>query len=117
MIVNLANCDMVGHTGNLEATIAAVEVVDECIGIITDKVSSLGGVSLVTADHGNAEIMLAEGGEPETAHTSDRVPFIITTPARLDRDCSLADVAPTILELLEIPVPPEMTGRCIMLGR
>ncbi len=117
VIVNLANCDMVGHTGNLGAAVTAVEVVDECIGRITGKVLSLDGVCLITADHGNAEMMLAENGGPETAHTCDRVPFIITMQCRLASDYSLADIAPTVLKLLQLPVPAEMTGRCIILDR
>ncbi len=117
VIINLANCDMVGHTGDLGATIAAIEVVDECIGRIAEEVLEKGGVCLVTADHGNAEAMQGSNGEPETAHTSDRVPFIITMQCRLAEDYSLADIAPTVLDLLELPVPSEMTGRCIILDR
>lgn len=117
VIVNLANCDMVGHTGDLGATVTAVEVVDECLGRITGKVMELGGVCLVTADHGNAEVMRAESGGPDTAHTSDRVPFIITMQCRLASDYFLADIAPTVLELLQLPVPAEMTGRCIIRDR
>ncbi len=117
IIVNLANCDMVGHTGFLEAAVKAVETVDECIGRISGEVTAAGGVCLITADHGNAEIMKGDDGEPETAHTSERVPFIITMEATLAEDYSLADIAPTVLDLLELPVPAEMTGRCIILDR
>lgn len=117
VIANLANCDMVGHTGVIEAAVKAVETVDECVGRITGAVAGLGGVCLITADHGNAEVMRGENGDPVTAHTSERVPFILTMDVRLADDYSLADVAPTVLDLLKLPVPAEMTGRCIILDR
>lgn len=111
VIANIANCDMVGHTGNLSATIKAVEVVDECVGRIVAEVQSLGGVCLITSDHGNAERMEDQEGGPDTAHTLALVPMIITIPAAsLKSDCALCDVAPTVLTLLTVPVPPEMTG-------
>lgn len=114
VIVNLANCDMVGHTGNLEAAVKAVEVVDECIGIIVEKVQTLGGACLITSDHGNAERMIDSGGGPDTAHTTDYVPLIVTAPVNIEEGCSLSDVAPTILRLLGMEVPKEMTGRCFI---
>jgi len=111
VIINLANCDMVGHTGNFQAAVRAVEVVDSCVGQIVESVRSHGGVCLITSDHGNAENMIDPRGGPDTAHTSDLVPLIVTIPARkLRDDCALCDVAPTVLELLGIPVPAEMTG-------
>lgn len=116
VIANLANCDMVGHTGVLEAAIKAVETVDDCVGRIAAAVAEKGGVCMITADHGNAEIMLSEGGGPETAHTSERVPFILTMDAKLAEDSTLADIAPTVLGLLRLPVPPEMTGHSMIIA-
>lgn len=116
IIVNLANCDMVGHTGKLEAAVKAVEVVDECVGRIVEKVQSLGGVCLITSDHGNAERMIDRGGGPDTAHTTDFVPLIITAPVAIEENCSLGDIAPAILKLLNMEVPKEMTGRCFISG-
>ena len=111
MILNFANCDMVGHTGSIPAAIKSVEVVDECVGAVVETVLSLGGVALVTADHGNADVMLTEDGQPMTAHTLNPVPMIITKQGlRLRANGSLCDIAPTMLELLGIPQPEEMTG-------
>jgi 2,3-bisphosphoglycerate-independent phosphoglycerate mutase len=104
---------MVGHTGVLGATVAALEVVDGCIGRIVDRVRELGGISLITADHGNAEQMLDDNGGPFTAHTLNPVHLIMVDDQRRDanlRDGIFADVAPTILGLLKLPVPKEMTG-------
>jgi len=114
VILNFANCDMVGHTGNLPATVEAVEVVDECVGKVTSKVQDLGGVCLITADHGNAESMIDADGGPDTAHSTDLVPLIITGDYSLAEGCALGDIAPAILKLLRIQVPEEMTGRCIV---
>lgn len=113
IIVNLANCDMVGHTGNLDAAKKAVETVDECVGRIVNKVTEQRGVCLITADHGNAESMIDAMGGPNTAHTTDYVPLIITASIKLNSECALGDVAPLILELLGIPIPSEMTGGCL----
>ncbi len=115
MILNFANCDMVGHTGVLPAAIRAVEAVDRNVRRVVEKVWEVGGVALVTADHGNAETMIdPTNGGPHTAHTTNPVPFILADPraqaAKLREDCALEDVAPTILNLLSVPVPPEMTG-------
>jgi 2,3-bisphosphoglycerate-independent phosphoglycerate mutase len=111
MILNFANCDMVGHTGSIPAAIKSVEVVDECVGEVVNTVLALGGVALVTADHGNADEMLTEDGQPMTAHTLNPVPMIITKPGlTLRANGSLCDIAPTMLELLGIPQPEEMTG-------
>jgi 2,3-bisphosphoglycerate-independent phosphoglycerate mutase len=114
-IVNFANPDMVGHTGSIPAVRAAVEVVDHCLGRVLDCVEKAGGVCLVTADHGNAEVMLElDGVSPHTAHTSNPVPLVVTDPAIALRDGGeLSDLAPTILALLGLPIPAEMTGRVL----
>lgn len=114
IIMNFANCDMVGHTGVFAAAQKAVETVDECIGRIVEAVRKAGGVSLVTADHGNAEKMLDDDGGPFTAHTSFPVPFILVDDnykGELRDDGILADVAPTMLEYLHLPQPAAMTGK------
>ncbi len=116
VILNFANPDMVGHTGNIEATIKAVEAVDYNIGRIYEKVNSLGGVMLITADHGNSEMLLDDAGNIVTAHTTNQVPFCITKPGiSLKADMSLCDIAPTILDLLETTKPEEMTGNTIIM--
>jgi len=115
MILNFANGDMVGHTGILAAAIRAVEAVDENLRRVVEKVWEVGGAALVTSDHGNAELMVdPETGEPHTAHTTNPVPLIYADPSgrggALKADRALEDLAPTILQLLGIPPPPEMTG-------
>jgi 2,3-bisphosphoglycerate-independent phosphoglycerate mutase len=114
-IVNFANPDMVGHTGSIPAVRTAVEVVDRCLGRVLECVERAGGTCLVTADHGNAEVMLEpDGTSPHTAHTSNPVPLVVTDPGLVVRDAGeLSDLAPTILRLLELPVPEEMTGRSL----
>lgn len=115
VIVNFANCDMVGHTGKIPAAIKAVSVVDECVGEVYEKVLSLGGTMLITADHGNSEMLLDEQGNPFTAHTTNQVPLIVTnTHVELKDNGKLGDLAPTILTLLGLPVPAEMTGECLL---
>jgi len=115
IVLNFANCDMVGHTGVLPAAVRAVEAVDANLEKVVRAVWESGGVALVTADHGNAELMVdpATGG-PHTAHTTNLVPFILADPARpggtLKPDRALEDVAPTLLALLGIPPPADMTG-------
>ena len=112
VVCNLANCDMVGHTGVLPAAIAAVETVDECVGRITDAVLSMDGVILITADHGNADCMVAPDGQPHTAHTTNLVPLIavgVDKELKL-RPGRLADLAPTLLALMGRDRPSEMTG-------
>lgn len=116
VIVNLANCDMVGHTGDIEAAIKAVEVVDECVGRIVKKIHSQAGICIITSDHGNAERMNEADGSPSTAHTSGEVPLIVTARVNLAQGCALCDVAPAILKLLEMPVPVEMSGHCLLAG-
>ena len=117
VVLNFANADMVGHTGIMSAAVRAVETVDTCVGRLVEKVRSLGGRVIITADHGNAEIMVDENGGPHTAHTCDKVPFILVDDARRDvrlRPGILADIAPTILDLLAIPQPVEMTGKSLI---
>ncbi len=119
VICNFANADMVGHTGNMEATIAAVETLDRCLGRIVTALRAVGGTAIVTSDHGNAEQMWDdELKAPHTAHTSNPVPVILCSDASLRgrrlKDGWLRDVAPTILDLLEIPLAAEMTGRSLI---
>ena len=111
IILNFANCDMVGHTGVFDAAVKAVETVDTCVGTLYDAVMEVGGVLLVTADHGNADKMLAEDGSPFTAHTTNLVPFIVVNyPCKLREGGRLCDIAPTMLQILGMPQPKEMTG-------
>ena len=110
VVVNLANPDMVGHSGVIPAVVEAVETTDECLGRVVEAVERAGGVSLVIADHGNAETLLQEDGSPHTAHTTNPVPVILTAPDGSLCDGELADVAPTILALLGLERPPQMTG-------
>jgi 2,3-bisphosphoglycerate-independent phosphoglycerate mutase len=114
-VLNFANPDMVGHTGSIPATVRAVETVDECLGRVVDAVSRNGGVALITADHGNAEQMLAEDGTPHTAHTSNPVPLVVTDPdVSLREDGELSDLVPTVLFLLGITKPVQMTGKMLV---
>jgi len=113
-VLNFANADMVGHTGVIPATILAVETVDECLGEIVEEVQRQGGVCVITADHGNAEDMLAADGSPNTAHSLNPVPLILAAPgADLAGEGTLADVAPTVLDLLGIEQPATMTGHSL----
>jgi 2,3-bisphosphoglycerate-independent phosphoglycerate mutase len=116
-VVNFANPDMVGHTGVIPAVVAAVEATDAALGRVVDAVRAAGGACLVTADHGNAEQMLeADGVSPHTAHTTNPVPLIVTIDgASLREGGGLSDLAPTVLGLLQLPVPAEMTGRSLVL--
>jgi 2,3-bisphosphoglycerate-independent phosphoglycerate mutase len=116
-IINFANPDMVGHTGVIEAAVKAVETVDECLGRVVEAVHAGGGACIVTADHGNCDEMLEEDGSPDTAHSLNPVPFLVTVEgAKLDGEGILADVAPTVLALLGIEQPEEMTGRSLLRG-
>jgi 2,3-bisphosphoglycerate-independent phosphoglycerate mutase len=117
-IINFANADMVGHTGVIAAAVEAVETVDRCLGEVVGAVQLTGGRCLVTADHGNAENMLEPDGSPNTAHSLSPVPLILTIEgARLRDGGILADIAPTVLDLLGIEQPPEMTGRSLVIAR
>ena len=115
MILNFANCDMVGHTGVIPAAVSAVKAVDACVGQVVDCILAQGGRCIVTADHGNADQMVdPANGEPFTAHTTNPVPFILCDPAlthvQLRKNGKLADIAPTLLEMAHMPQPEEMTG-------
>jgi 2,3-bisphosphoglycerate-independent phosphoglycerate mutase len=118
ILVNYANPDMVGHTGVLPAATKAVETIDACLDRVTEALLAAGGTALVTADHGNCELMVDPAtGEPHTAHTTNPVPIWWVTrepDGRRLRDGTLADIAPTVLDLLDLPVPKEMTGRSLL---
>ncbi len=114
VILNFANCDMVGHTGVLPAAIKAVETVDECVGRVVDATLEMGGIAMITADHGNAEVMLQPDGSPMTAHTTNRVPFILCGAGTELREGRLADIAPTILDVMGLACPPEMDGKTLI---
>ena len=115
IVVNYANTDMVGHTGIMPAAVRAVETVDGCLGQMISALGQVGGAALITADHGNAERMLnTAGDDAHTAHTANRVPAILVTEAAIGRelrDGLLADVAPTLLDMMALDIPPQMTGR------
>ena len=114
IVLNYANCDMVGHTGVFEAAVRAVEAVDECLGRVVGRVLALGGVVLLTADHGNADMMQNPDGSPMTAHTTNRVPVLsIGERRKLRGGGALCDLAPTVLELLGIDPPAEMSGKSL----
>ena len=125
VVINYANPDMVGHTGNLDAAITAIETVDTCLGQLLESISKMGGTALITADHGNSEYMADADGNPWTAHTTNLVPFLLVEgeqrkiqghggEVQLREDGCLADIAPTILEILKIPQPEEMTGQSLI---
>jgi 2,3-bisphosphoglycerate-independent phosphoglycerate mutase len=115
-VLNFANPDMVGHTGSIEAAVQAVETVDACLGRVVAAVEERSGIALVTADHGNAETMLDQRGGPHTAHTTNPVPLVLTergSSAFAEVDGELADLAPTILSLLALQPPLQMTGKVL----
>lgn len=115
VILNFANPDMVGHSGKMEPTIEAIEAVDECLGKVVDKITELGGSTIITADHGNSDEVVTLEGKPMTAHTTNPVPIIVTKEGVTVRDKGrLADLAPTMLDLLEIEQPEEMTGTSLI---
>ena len=127
IVINYANPDMVGHTGKMDAAVEAIETVDKCLGRLLEGAIKAGGTTIIIADHGNAEVMWDEQGNPWTAHTTNPVPFILVegeqrkipghgTDVQLRSDGCLADIAPTILEILRLPQPPEMTGRSMILS-
>ena len=114
IILNFANCDMVGHTGVLEAAVKAVETVDTCVGRVVDATLKMGGIAMVTADHGNAEDMKQPDGSPMTAHTTNLVPFILCGAGTELRTGRLADIAPTILDVMGLACPEEMDGKTLI---
>ena len=118
VILNYANCDMVGHTGVIPAAVKAVGTVDECVKKVIDKILEMGGAALLTADHGNADNLIDEDGSPFTAHTTNPVPFVLVSEkykdAKLRTDGVLADLAPTLLTVMGLPVPEEMTGKSLI---
>jgi len=114
IILNFANCDMVGHTGVFDAAVKAVETVDECVGKVVDATMKMGGIAMITADHGNAETMTQEDGSPMTAHTTDLVPFILCGAGSELRQGRLADIAPTILDVMGLAAPEEMDGQTLI---
>ena len=125
VVINFANPDMVGHTGNMDSTIKAIETVDKSIGQIVNATGEMGGSILITADHGNAEVMKGPAGEPWTAHTINKVPLIFVEGEKrkipnmgneiyLRDNAGLADIAPTLLQLLNLPIPKEMTGKSLI---
>lgn len=115
IILNYANCDMVGHTANFEATVKAVETVDECVGKVYEAVKAVNGTLIITADHGNADMVIDENGLPFSAHTTNPVPFLITRKDITLQDTgNLGDIAPTMLDLLGEEKPVEMTGRSMI---
>lgn len=119
MILNFANCDMVGHTGVFDAAVKAVKTVDECVAKVVDKILSMGGNAIITADHGNADKMLDENGNPFTAHTTNPVPLIVAGEKfkgkKLRNGGKLCDIAPTLLDMMEIEKPAEMTGESLII--
>ncbi len=118
VILNFANCDMVGHTGVFDAAVKAVKTVDKCVGKVVDKILSLGGQAIITADHGNADKMEDETGAAFTAHTTNLVPLIVVGEkfkgAKLREGGILADIAPTLLDMMNLKVPSEMTGKSLL---
>ena len=115
IILNFANCDMVGHTGVFDAAVKAVETVDECVGQVVEATLKMGGIAMITADHGNAEQMLqSDGKSPMTAHTTNVVPFILCGAGTELREGRLADIAPTILDVMGLEQPAEMDGKTLI---
>ena len=115
VILNFANCDMVGHTGVFDAAVKAVEAVDECVGKVVEAATEIGGAVIITADHGNADCMVGEDGNPFTPHTTNPVPFcVVGYDCQLRDGGRLADIAPTMLKILNLPQPDEMTGESLI---
>lgn len=115
ILLNFANPDMVGHSGKVEPTIKAIEAVDECLGEVVDAILAKGGAAIITADHGNADVLITEDGTPHTAHTTNPVPVIVTKEGvELRHDGILGDLAPTLLDLLNVEKPKEMTGNSLI---
>ena len=116
IILNFANPDMVGHTGNLDAAIKAVETIDECVGKVIEAINEVEGVALITADHGNCEQMIDyKTGEPFTSHTTNPVPLVLVGMDDVKlKDGKLADLAPTMLDIMNLAKPEEMTGESLI---
>ena len=116
IILNYANPDMVGHTGNLDAAIKAIDAIDECVGKVVEAINNVNGALIIIADHGNAEQMIDyKTGEPHTAHTTNPVPFILIGVSNVTvKEGKLADIAPTMLDILGLPKPEEMTGESLI---
>jgi len=114
IILNFANCDMVGHTGVYRTACKAVATVDECVGMVVDATRRMGGISLITADHGNAEQMIDAGGAPFTAHTTNLVPLYIVGASAKLQDGRLSDICPTMLDLMGLAKPEEMDGQTLI---
>ncbi len=118
MILNFANCDMVGHTGDLNAAVSAVKAVDECVQKVVDKILAMGGNAIITADHGNADKMLDETGAPFTAHTTNVVPLIVVGEEYVGKKLlsggKLCDIAPTLLDMMGLDIPTEMSGKSLI---
>ena len=115
VVLNFANCDMVGHTGVFDAAVKAVEAVDECVGRVVRSTLKLGGAVVITADHGNADCMVGEDGQPFTPHTTNPVPFcVVGYPCELKKGGRLADIVPSILKIMGLPQPTEMTGESLI---
>ena len=114
IILNFANCDMVGHTGVFDAAVKAVETVDECVGRVVDATMKMGGIAMITADHGNADVMTQPDGSPMTAHTTNPVPFILCGAGTELWKGRLCDIAPTILDVMGLAVPEEMNGHTLI---
>ncbi|CUT06263.1 alkaline phosphatase family protein, partial [Candidatus Kryptonium thompsonii] len=121
IVLNFANPDMVGHTGVIPAAVKAIEAIDTCIGRIYNSAKKNNYVMIITADHGNAEKMIdPETNEPHTAHTTNQVPFILVMDeykGELKKDGKLGDIAPTILTIMNLPIPPEMDGEILLLEK
>ena len=116
IILNFANCDMVGHTGVFDAAVKAVEAVDDCVGKVVNAILEMGGAAIITADHGNADKMIDEDGKPFTAHTTNPVPFcVIGYDCKLREGGVLADIAPTMLKIMDLEQPKEMEGKSIII--
>lgn len=114
IVLNLANCDMVGHTGVFDAAVRAVETVDACVGRLVEALSEIGGTALITADHGNADVMRTPEGDVLTSHSMSPVPVILTRRGARLKDGALCDIAPTLLALLDLPKPAAMTGESLL---
>lgn len=115
IVLNFANPDMVGHSGKFEPTVRAVEAVDACLGQVVDTLLGVGGIAVITADHGNADMVVDQNGNAVTSHTTNPVPFIVTKKGlRLRDDGILADIAPTVLQLMELKQPKAMTGKSVI---